>query len=84
VLPDPEPQIFVSQPDGKSTVFQRHADRPNFLAAPVADLLELQRRVLRIGLQLRKLLVCASLNFRRKPLVIVPEIRVRAVVLLRA
>jgi hypothetical protein len=26
VLADPEPDVFVSQPDGESTVFQRHAD----------------------------------------------------------
>jgi hypothetical protein len=73
MLSDPEPKIFVSQTDGESAVLQRHADRPDFLAAPVADLLELQRRVLRIGFQQRKLLVRPSLNVRRKTLVIVQK-----------
>jgi len=76
VLADPKPEIFAGQPDGKSTVFQRHADRPDFFAAPLADLLELQGRVLRIGFQQSKLLDCPSTNFRGKGMVIVPKILV--------
>ena len=79
MLPDPEAEIFISQPDGKSTVFQRHAGRPNFLAAPLTDFLELQGRVLWIGFKQRELLVRAGGNVHGKDVVIVPEIRVRAV-----
>ncbi len=57
VLADPEPDVFVSQPDGESAVFQRHAEGPNLLAAPVANFLELEGRVLGIRLQQLELLV---------------------------
>jgi hypothetical protein len=67
---DPEPKIFVGKPDGKSAVFQGHADRPNLLAAPVSDFLELQGGEWRIGFQQCELIVCTGTNVSGKGAVI--------------
>ena len=75
----PEPYVLVREFDGQSAVFQCHPRRPDFLPASLAKLFEMQRRVLRVGFQQCELLVGPGANVGRQRMIIVPEIRVRAV-----
>jgi len=77
VLPDPKPEIFVRQSDGKSSVTKGYSNGPDLLTISVADLLELQRRVLGIGFQQTKLLICTRANGLWQRLIVVPEVSIR-------
>jgi hypothetical protein len=50
VIADPEPQKSIGSFDGKSAIVQRHANRPDFVAVPFSNALELQGRMLRVPL----------------------------------
>ena len=76
---NPKPQVFLGQLSGKGPIFQRDARGPDFLPVALAEFLELQGWVLRIGFQQRELLVGTSADLAGQSIIIVPEIRVRAV-----
>jgi hypothetical protein len=79
VLANPEPQEFLGKLDSQGAILQRHARGPDFLTLPLAELLELKRRVPWVSLQQLELLVGAGADVGRKGVIIVPEIRVGAV-----
>jgi len=80
VLANPEPQVFIGKLDSQGAILQRNARGPDFLPIALAELLELQGRMLRVFLQQRKLLIGAGADVGGQGVIIVPEIRVRAVV----
>ena len=84
MLPNPKPDVFVRKPDRYGPVFQRHPRGPDFLSVAFAELLELERRMVRVVLQQRELLIRPSANVGRQCAIILPEIGVCAVVIVRA
>lgn len=79
VFADPEPEVFILQSDGESTILQTDPCGPNVVPMTFAELLELQGRVLRIFLQQGELLVGTGAHFRRQGIIIMPKIGVGAV-----
>jgi hypothetical protein len=60
MVTNPEPQVSVWPPDRESSIAQCDTRRPDFLSLPFAHLLELQRGMLRVSFQQRKLFVSAE------------------------
>ena len=62
MIADPEPKVPVLPLDRQSAVFERNPNRPDFLASPFPQFLELQRTMVRILLQKGKLFVGARVR----------------------
>jgi hypothetical protein len=78
MLTDPKPHVIIREIDGQGAVFQCHARGLDFLTIAVAQFLEVEGRVLRVGFQQRELLISASAYLDRQRPIVVPEVRVRA------
>jgi hypothetical protein len=79
VFANPQPQVFVGKPYRQDSVFQAYPRRPDFLPVALTDLFELQRWVPWIRFQQRELLISPNPDLGRQLLIVMPEIRVRAV-----
>ena len=51
MLTDPKPHVIIREIDGQGAVFQCHARGLDFLTIAVAQFLEVEGRVLRVGFQ---------------------------------
>jgi hypothetical protein len=75
MVANPKPQVSGRPFDRKSAIAQRDTGRPDFLTVPLPQLLELQRRMLWIGFQQRKLLVRPVADFLRERPEFLPKVR---------
>jgi hypothetical protein len=74
VVANPKPQETVRSFDRKGAIVQREAGWPNLLPVALANLLELQWRMLRIGFQKQKLFVGPLADLLRERPVSLPEV----------